>query len=729
MPMSMGLHSEFTTAKTDPTTDPVTGLCNSEPYLEQLYNHCITAKEKTYLITADFLNLSELNHVIGRELTNEVIQTITNIYHEELGALGADIYAGFRPYGDEPSFILGGSSLSQEQLANALKKAEERTQAFVTTSKLSQIQHPRLANVTGTGMTTTFTEINQFSRPITETKNGLSFQIQNMRAMLAKTAKNAHRADEFIQESYLDSVKMALKKYNTHHTVIDRKLPQGFAFTPVEQAQIRSRHDEINHLKDVTARGDSHFIRFNLYNLGGLNSLFGNDMVNRHILDVAAQTILETLEKEGLGHCPIYKRNGGEFDVILENADQNKINRIKDDVTNKLHERIFGQTIEAFTKQNQINLLENQLSANTAVGNISHKRERLPGAGFTIIDTPVPQNTNINLMFQNVESTKRLYEYHGLAYAEERGENMLRLRSIGAPSTDPRLLQYESLNTDGAVNYAWSLSNRLKPEQLQDIFKKPVGMIFEAITGISLLPVLDRQQIIFHLVSQGIDIDKIKTNLSPREKFDEFVQDQVIEANINPVDLAGRKSSHAHKHTEFLAFGLAKAWGYIPPKLEGIDCTLLKAQAALRALQELDDYRTGYRNDDSPKLLEEIQSKAHTILEDASMQSTTLETAQYVDHATKILKHVNAIEDEPPSPEVIHAGYSLVHETLLDIAQDFKRFGHHGLASNFEELIKSSDPGMNKMSRQAAFNAYDKALDAEMHEAKVILSHTHPHNG
>ncbi len=123
---------------------------------------------------------------------------------------------------------------------------------------------------------------------------------------------------------------------------------------------------------------------------------------------------------------------------------------------------------------------------------------------------------------------------------------------------DPGLL----LGTNGNRT-AWALNNNLSHEQLGAIFNKPVGLMYEAMTGVSLQPVLDRQKMIFHLMDKGVSPESIKQHLVPRDEFDRFVAEEMKEKDLRPVEMAGRPFSRPHGQPDFLTFNLARSWGTI----------------------------------------------------------------------------------------------------------------------------------------------------------------------
>ena len=726
--MSTPLENKFNPVKNMGSaleTDPVTGFYASEPLLEQLYEHCKQTPAKSYLISADFTNLSQLNDVIGRQNANGVVQAICSIYQSALSKLDTTAKAGFRIHGDEVAWIVQGGNIAEKDLIACLNGAEKDAQEFIRAAGLSTLQHPRYENVTGINLTTTFAGIDKFSGSLAQTQNTLDFQLSTARDMMPKRNRDTLPPREFLHEHYLHEVAVALNHRPQQGHAAQNVLPAGFEPKLVVGEFTRSRREEMETVKAAAGHEKSTLIRFNLYNLGGLNSLLGHDHVDEFIVRPMRDEIIAALRASAIPaeNYAVYRREGGEFDVVIKGDYGQLTDAIQAQVQKNLKQDLFLPSIDEFIAARGIERETFDIPGDVTMANLPHKRGAMAGAG--IISTPVELGAcnSVTEIFQKLESYHRLQEYHGVSFFEADNNSLaMQAHLIRQPVTgidhftifiDPGLLL--GMNGNRA---AWALNNNLSHEQLGAIFKKPAGLMYEAMTGVSLQPVLDRQKMIFHLMDKGVSPELIRQHLVPRDEFDRFVAEEMKEKDLRPVEMAGRPFSRTHGQPDFLTFNLARSWGYIPPALDGIDEVLLNAQAAVRALTELKDYKNGYRNNDTPQVIDEIRNRAAMILRDAGSKTDTLKTAQLVDHVMKIAKH----EHSEPDPELIIAGHSLVLDTLEKVAGSFRDMGLGGVANEVKKLSAPLNLGPRRMQPQDAMAILSDAATIEEAGQKTALS-------
>ncbi len=200
-------------------SDPLLGFYTSDSLMKQVYEHYKATPDKTYLICADFINLSQLNAVAERPRANAILQAVTNIYQEALNELNPTANIGFRIHGDDIAWIIEGADLTNEKVAEALKKAEAKTKTFVDKTGLSKLQHHGNKNLAGLGFTPTFVEINKFSGPLWEVRNTAAFQIAAKRRLTAKANNEAMPKEELLHEHYLRKIDAALSEIETKPVV------------------------------------------------------------------------------------------------------------------------------------------------------------------------------------------------------------------------------------------------------------------------------------------------------------------------------------------------------------------------------------------------------------------------------------------------------------------------------------------------------------------------------
>ena len=705
--------------------DPITGLFVSDPLLEQIHDYCKTSPATTYLIAADFVNLSQINDVLGREVANEVIETVVNIYQKELYGLNPDTLTGFRAHGDDMEFVLEGD-VDQKQLLEALTRAEEATRFFVQETGLDLLQHPRHKNVVGTGLTTTFTKIDKFSGTMFDTKNDLAFQLSTTRDMVPRLSHHTVQSKDLLNETDLNKVKAVFGEY-AHYKKYKKEsqLPVGFKPERSPDGVVQQRRDEIEAIKDALEHGHSSLIRLNLYNLGGLNSLLGNDAVNGHVLQPVKDMIVSCAKSHFDGtFVEVFERGGAEYDLLVVDQDPDRLLAFKRDLQDTANKAIFGKSVGEFMDDIGVPVDETKYNINARMYDLDHKRGQKAGAGLTMVDVQVDAGDSFIDVFQHLESSRRIHEYHGAAFIEAgNDEGGMAIHQIGHKTMHASIAPQRSLDTVRSHEpYAWSLSNLLNIGQVSEVFNKPVGLIYEALSGVSLQPVLNRQQAIFKLMDHGVDPQDIKAHMGSEEEFDQFVKDTVLDEDITTLDMAGRASTRPHGHPEFLTFNLAEQWGYVPENIKGIAEACLKVQAATRAAKEITDYKTNFRATNSIEILPELYKRAEPILEDAGNKESALQNAQYVDQITRILKHEMSAADKAPNAPVVIAASSLVQKTLLEASDDFHQMGLDQLGDTIAKYARTYHLGPRAMDAEMAFTILKTELQNFADQSPAVAS-------
>lgn len=168
--------------------DDLTGFIRGIEERDRTAKRAIEFTQKTgqqgHYISADIANLGGLNSTLGETGANKVYRKFTDIYSEELKAVG-DRYAlkdfslsNFRQGGDEFSSIVYG--LKGEQIEEAVGNARLRIADYVREQGLEGIEHPKYkGDITrqGTGVTTAFAPLDP-NRPLEETYGLVDKQLE-----------------------------------------------------------------------------------------------------------------------------------------------------------------------------------------------------------------------------------------------------------------------------------------------------------------------------------------------------------------------------------------------------------------------------------------------------------------------------------------------------------------------------------------------------------------------
>ena len=525
--------------------------------------------------------------------------------------------------------------------------------------------------------------------------------------------KDTHPSSEFLHEYNLHQIKFAVAEAHDEIPVpAPHIFPAGFEIKPLPAEQVKARNAEVAGLSQ-TVGSPASFSRFNLYNLGAFNALLGNDHVDKYVLQPLQDTLIQSVAEAGVrpADYDLYKRDGAEFDLVIRGDDGTLASQIQARLYERMNETLFHRTVDEIAQEHGLEITHPDIDGDTFLANIPHKREKTIGGGLTMVTVDLSATPTATGAFQKIEEAKRLQERHGISYFSHDGPTGLRAHLIRHSAAKGDTVDVpQDIQPDIHCNpCAWGMNENLSREQLGDLFKKPAGLIYEAITGISLQPVLDRQRMIFNLLDKGVSAAEIQDHLEPLEKFDRFVGETMQDQKLHPFDLAGRPSTRPQQNPAFLTFNLARSWGFVPPGLAGIDNTLLQAQAAVRALDEINQYRNGYQNVQSAQVFDEIRARAAPILADAATKTSPLYCAQVVEHGFKIAKHTDIV----PDPRLIVAGYSLVGETLASVAASFKNLGLDHLSRETTKLAANTNLGNRRLPVDDAVALIKSKVDAK----------------
>jgi len=379
-----------------------------------------------------------------------------------------------------------------------------------------------------------------------------------------------------------------------------------------------------------------------------------------------------------------------------------------------MREAVFSKTIGEFTQEHGIALEDYEIADETPLSQIPHKRDKMPGAGIVSTTVDIGQCKNTAEVFSALDDREDLQNTHRLCFIEN-DNGAIRMPLIHGGVKEKKsahVLPGAERNPN-----AWALSDDLRGKQVTDIFKKPVGMIFRAITGINLEPVLYRQNQIFHLIDRGVSVDTIRKHLSSEAEFVEFVREEMKNQQLQLVELAGRPSTRPNAHPEFLTFNLARAWGKIPPEIKDIENAMLETQALVRAAEKLKDYKAGVRHADRDKIGAETGARAAVILEDAKSKTENVFRAQQLD---KAIEAAILQDDGKPKQEFVHAVSTLMNISIKAAAQSWREMAHPGLAGEIERLAQPFRPGPHTMEPSAAEGHLSDVIDPMLQAAPAV---------
>ena len=138
----------------DETLDAVTGFHlahDKQTAVEQALEHTRQTGEAAHFVEGDIGNLGGLNAHFGdnHEIVNPIFRQLTDIFAEEMQAAGRTAVL-IRHGGDEISAVIVGST--DAKIAEAIRRAKERTQERVKDLGLDAIPHSKAGKKAGVGL-------------------------------------------------------------------------------------------------------------------------------------------------------------------------------------------------------------------------------------------------------------------------------------------------------------------------------------------------------------------------------------------------------------------------------------------------------------------------------------------------------------------------------------------------------------------------------------------------
>ncbi len=697
--MMPNLHTQFGDRATGlgNYVDPVTGLYAHDALLEQLYDASRKNPDvPSFLIVGDMTNMTGVNDTANRAQGNRMMAMVAAVHQNMLKKTDPAALAGFKVHGDGMAWIVQGADLTDDKIRDALERAEKIVRWRVKKAGLSNLAHPRLDTVTGTGLSASFCDIRKSPESLAAAKTVLNGEVEKLRAQ-APGAADRKPVAYYLNDHSWEKIHEALRRHKVGQEAIVHTLPAGFTFVPSNES-VLDRRAEMETLSNLAGRPAT-LTRFSLYNLGGFNSLLGNDNVDRTILRPFEDMLADTLGKNGItaSDYALYKREGGTFDLIINNDDGTRAAAVKKQLYEVLNREMLHKSVGDFAAENDVET-DSKIRPGMLLADLPHKRDKIDGGGFVMTTVGLESYASAPDIFTGLERLSRLQNSHGISYIEET-ENTSRAWTIHAGPDNFIDLPRAGAPGMGADPVFRGLMETSTREQIEGLFQKPAGMIYEAMTGIDPSPVLGRQKQIFAMLEEHkIPAKTILANMEPLEKFDAFAK-ETLSKPVPHVDVADRLSTRPQTHDEFLFFRLVRRWGFMPDDLVGIDNVILEGQAAVRGLLEIRNYQAGDSNPDKESIIALARKDAAAILDGAKKEGLpALETAQLVNHAFKIAKHA----DEEPDEDFVRAGYSVLPAVLADVATGLKQYGFPGMGRRIQGMGDSLDAGPRRMTETAA---------------------------
>lgn len=673
-------------------------------YLDFALNHAGKPgqKDRNFLLLGDFMNLSSVNEALGRNTTNDMMATICGIYLHSMTRAGVVNWLYHRSMGDEITFIV--TDTDREKLEDGLREAESITQEFVESLGLERLRHKKYPDQHGTGLVTAF-------MPLTENTNYRTLKLQldeqikaekrnrlSLRQKLFRKfswlgfGRKGVDPDQFHNRSSEQRVEKALHKSKYFRTMAqiygeaNNKVGPRNPFNPaktllVSQAIAWPRDDRIEYMRSHHDNSRV-MLRSDIYNLGGLNAVFGHDgadHIKAHMIRILYETILTFSNHEP----KIFDCGGGIIDIVTKTMPGDELRRLIETLQKNIHDQILSRTVSAYC-------LEHSLTASgeekSLIADLAHPKHETRGTGMIMATHPVETTRSLPEIIERLDKISHRTKMHYFSYLWEDADNNVFAWPLNRFTTEPTLIGKDrEVKSPHYLPFTDALRHYMTYKNLPLIFEKPVGQISETLLGTDMQAVLGFKKAIRLLSDHGLSDEEI-LQIDSYEAMDARLRRE----NLPPLSVVSTQNRPAFVDNEreyFRTMTLAQKLEDLPPSMPSL---ILQAQSVFRTLKVLQPHGHLPGQQAIQILDEEVTRFKIPVIDpihpDEQLTESLYGLARLTDLACAALDR-----DMPGNLRQVFHEFSF--EILHDLSLSFAAAGESFLAGKFEEYITASRAG------------------------------------
>lgn len=630
-------------------------------------------KDRYFIIHGDFMNLSSVNDAIDRLPTNDVMAIICGIYQKELQKVVEGCLLSHRSMGDELAFI--ALKASKEDLEKAITQAEEITQNFVNALGLERLQHKKYEHKRGMGLVVAMHDLktSKEDRAVKQALDASITKIKQTKPVNLAELEQGIEPGRLHNRSSERKVRKAIKAFKKYKIQLDkdaikRAPPSIQSLTQILNGHAISwpRDDRIEYLRKHHD-GTKMMMRADIFNLAGLNEVFGNegaDQIKDHIIH-----ILYDVMESRLAQAHIFDCGGGIIDIVCSVMGDRAILDTACEIQQEIYDQILSKQIVEYAK---VYDLPFNFDGKKKLSDIPHPRINAKGTGIIMAAHAVKPHRSLPEIIERLDKITNRTKMHGYAFLGYNSEqNVVGFQLNQKP-------EIRTLGKDGGeknrhyLPFTRALKRHIHPDDIKEIFIRPIGQICEAVFGTDMQAVLGFKKAIRALQDVGIkddDIEKIRT-------YDQM-DIRLIATDLPPLSVVStqkRPATMKRERESFMTMRLAEKLEGLP---QGLTPYILETQAIFRLLKLLEPQ--GHHNADQSKriLLDELLAAPSSIVQDHQKARSLYDLAHLLDYGYACL--------EKDMPKKLVTSFDVYgRKTLYDIAQDMKSYGENSLAMLIE---------------------------------------------
>lgn len=645
-------------------------------------------EKRNFLILGDYMNLSSVNDAIGRSSTNEVMATICGIYLDCMTRAGVVNWLYHRSMGDEITFVVVNTE--EDKIKNGLAEAEKITDEFVQSLGLERLRHKKYADQSGMGLVTAYVNLAGHTNHRT-LKQQLDEAIQNRKKAKQPRSwfhlpRRGIEPDQYHNRSSEQRIDRALHKYRDYRTMAQsvseaeaQKIGIRNPLNPVKSLLIGRaiawpRDDRIEYLRhhhDDTKV----MLRADIYNLGGLNAVFGHDGAD-HIKAHLIRILYNTIMAHNIVEPKIFDCGGGIIDVVINAMQNSHLHKLIGTIQSNIYHQILSLTVDEYATAHNLSYAGN---GTTQLLNLPHPRHENKGTGLVMATHPVESARSLPEIIERLDKITHRTKMHDFAYLWADEDYQV----FALPLNDVPEATHIGMDRKEAgphyLPFTEALRHYLDEDDLPIIFEKPVGQICETLFGTDMQAVLGFKKAIRMLQDKNISDDEI-------EKLDSYqsMDGRLCAESLPPLSVFSTQNRPVFAVNEREAFKTM----FLAEKLEGLPRTItsliLQAQGSFRTLKIVQPH--GYL---SPAQAVQVLSE-----EIARIQVPPLDRGQAGEQLTESLYSLARLLDRAAGalnrdlPEEIRDTLrDFSNEILNDLAAAFRSVNESMLAQKLQTYV------------------------------------------